>query len=344
MTGSSTRTFTCNICGTKCPRPEGPFTREAATCPVCNSNVRIRSLAALLSREFFGTELPLPQIPVTKRLRGLGMSDGLELAARLEEKFDYKNTYYHREPRFDVTERDPSDKGRYDFIISSEVMEHIPPPVEKGFENLCWLLRPGGVLILTVPYGLQGQTLEHFPTLHQFTLASPGGRTVLLNRRMDGTVEMFENLVFHGGAGSTLETRIFSEDALRSLMIGAGFPCVRVASENVPEFGVEHGENWSLPIVARKGEARENNPELAEAYSRVCQELEELRKNSDMAIRDYQGELEARTNWALELEKELGERTEWALSLQKDLKEYQRLQAIWEKRSVMFRLRKMLGK
>jgi SAM-dependent methyltransferase len=293
-------------------------------------------LAALLSRELFGVGLTLPEIPVTKRIRGLGLSDGLQLAYQLEEKFDYKNTYYHQAPRFDITQCHPTEQGLYDFVISSEVMEHIPPPVELGFENLCRMLRPGGVLILTVPYGIDNQ-LEHFPSLHQFALASPGGRTVLLNRRKDGTLETFENLVFHGGAGSTLEMREFSEETLRVMMRSAGFSSVEFVSDEMPEFGVKHAEPWSLPIIARKGELKENNPELAAAYHQIYHEFAELRKAHKI-------EIDTRTRWALGLENELAERTEWALKMNAELKEHKRQQAIWQRRSVLYRLKQILGR
>jgi len=58
------------------------------------------------------------------------MSDLPDVASRLADKFDYTNTFYHQEPSFDVTHPDVRDRGRYDFILSSEVMEHVPPPIE----------------------------------------------------------------------------------------------------------------------------------------------------------------------------------------------------------------------
>jgi len=54
-------------------------------------------------------------------------------------------------------------------------------------------------------------------------------------------------------------------------------------------------------------------------------------------------ELHARARWALQLEKELAERTEWAIKLEAELKEHQRLQAIWQQRSILYRLKKLLG-
>lgn len=94
--------FTCNICGgfNRCTAEE--LTREASTCAHCGSNVRTRSLMLLLSRELFGTALTLPEFPRVRHLRGLGMTDWNEYARRLGEKFDYRNTFYNREPRFDI--------------------------------------------------------------------------------------------------------------------------------------------------------------------------------------------------------------------------------------------------
>jgi hypothetical protein len=42
------------------------------------------------------------RFPVLKGIRGLGMSDSLDYAQTLAEKFDYPNTYYDREPKFDI--------------------------------------------------------------------------------------------------------------------------------------------------------------------------------------------------------------------------------------------------
>ena len=139
-------------------------------------------------------------------------------------------------------------------------MEHVPPPVELAFSTLHRMLKPDGLLLMTTPYNLGGQTREHFPELHQYTLASLGGRPMLINRRRDGSMETFENLTFHqapaetrGGHGSALEMRVFTEASLRAILCGAGFPEVHFAAENFAEFGVEHSETWSLPIAARKG-------------------------------------------------------------------------------------------
>lgn len=289
----------------------------------------------MLSREIFGIEMTLPEFPVIKGIRGIGMSDSAELAGRLAEKFDYTNTFYHQAPFFDVTNPDPRDEGRYDFILSSEVMEHISPPVERGFETLCRLLKPDGLLLLTTPYTIDGKTKEHFPDLYEYALASPGGRAVLINRRKNGAIETFDNLTFHGGPGSTLEIRVFSEPALRDLLAQAGFPDIHIATENSPIFGIEHQETWSLPIAARKGKFLAPPVELARRYQEACRRAKALEQSLATLRCEYeryiafhnrshaemQGELAARTEWAQAMEKNLDERTQWALKLEAENKE-----------------------
>ena len=228
--------------------------RETAGCAACKSSLRLRALVALLSRENFGVAMTLPEFPTMKGIRGLGMSDSPELAKRLAEKFDYTNTFYHQSPVFDVTKPDSRDVGRYDFIVSSEVMEHVPPPVERAFESLHAMLKPDGLLLMTTPYWVGGTTAEHFPDLHEFTVASLGGRPVLVNRRRDGATEVFEDLVFHGGHGSTLEMRLFTDESLRDALLATGFKAVSFFGESQLEFGIDHVEPFSLPMVARKGQ------------------------------------------------------------------------------------------
>lgn len=301
----------------------------------CNSTVRLRGLVAALSNEVFGVPLALPDFPTMKGLRGFGMSDPPSLARELEKKFDYTNTFYHQPPTIDITNPAETEWGRFDFIVSSEVMEHVPPPVESAFANLYRLLKPNGVLLLTVPYGINMEPKEHFPELHQFGLTTVGGRTVLVNRRRDGSTEVFEDLCFHGGDGSTLELRVFTEDTLKTILKGAGFDDVRIASEDVAEFGVEHAEAWSLPIVARKGKLRPSITEIARAYAEASRRSADLSRELATQQAEYQRhivfhkdshqamehELAARSEWAHKNEALAEERTKWAHSLDKDYKD-----------------------
>lgn len=345
--------FTCNLCGAECP-PLPPNTgREVETCPNCKSTVRLRGIAALLSQELFDAPLALPDFPALKSIRAVGMSDPPELASRLTEIFDYTNTFYHQPPRLDITQPEESDLARYDFIVSSEVMEHVPGPVEQSFANLYRMLKPDGFLVLTVPYRIDGKTTEHFPELHEYALFKLGGVTTLVNRRRDGTVEAFANLCFHGGHGSTLEMRVFSEESLKDVLRGAGFSDVHIASENVPEFGVIHSQPWSLPVIARKAPRSVAVRDIALAYRDARRRVQVVEHQLCSLQRDYdkyvafhthsQQEMERdladRTEWARKMESDLEERTKWAQSLVKEnedaLREFSRVQAseteAWEK-------------
>ncbi len=324
MTFSDSGKFLCNICGTECERPAEGMPREGPGCSVCQSPMRVRGLIALLSEELLGIPMTLAEFPVLKSIRGIGMSDSEELAERLAQKLDYTNTFYHQTPRLDITKPDPNDFGSYDFILTSEVMEHVPPPVENAFENLFRLLKPDGLLIMTTPYTLGGKTQEHFPELHDFALASLHDKTVLVNRRRDGSIEIFENLEFHGGDGSTVEMRVFTEESLRDNLLRAGFSSVRVASENVLEFGIEHAEDWSLPIVARKGQYRPPTEELAREYRAARRVEAELRTEFAKLHGEYEDFVAHHEKWFADVNRQLAERYEWGMNLERERTEVEK--------------------
>jgi SAM-dependent methyltransferase len=229
-----------------------------------------------LSMELFGVRLTVAEFPRVKSLRGIGTSDENQYATQLAGKLDYRNTFYDREPRFDVTNPPPEhESGTFDFVISSEVFEHVPPPVERAFENVARLLKPSGVLIMTVPYSLEWSMREHYPELHEFGFAMLGGEQVLVNRSKTGEIRVFEHPVFHrSGNDTSLEVREFSERDLVALLRGSGFRDVKIYSENCPEFGIVYAEPCSLPIAARKGDfafSRESARELVEEWRAVKQ-------------------------------------------------------------------------
>ena len=242
--------FTCNLCGADCAVEN--FATEPASC-ACGSNVRIRALIHLLSMELFGRSIVLADFPKLKAIRGLGMSDQECYARLLQEKFDYTNTYYDREPRFDFTEPHPSLYGAYDFILSADVIEHITPPIHRALDEMCLLLNPHGFLGLTIYCGAQGDIREHFPELHEYRVVPLGQSMVLINRRRDGALEIREDLVFHGGAGATLEMREFGIPALQRGLSGAGFRDCEFLTDNIPQIGILFDRDVSQPLIARKG-------------------------------------------------------------------------------------------
>lgn len=241
--------------------------------------MRTRGLIYVLSQELFGTALPLSDFPQVKSLRGLGASDSPLYADRLANRLDYRNTYFHREPRFDIANPPESEFGRYDFLVSSEVMEHVVSPVETAFQNACRMLKPSGVFVFTVPYSLEATTVEHFGQLHDFGFARLSDRTLLINRTAQGETQIYDNLIFHGGDGSTVEMREFSETGLKTLLAAAGFSEVRIDTQDHPEFGIVQRHAWSLPIAARKGPfalSRDAARDLAEQYQLSQKRIQSL--------------------------------------------------------------------
>src|ERR1700722_4814661 len=170
--------FICNICGTACQAES--LDRELPSCGNCPSNVRFRWIVHALSVALFGQSIPLAEFPKRKEIRGLGMSDPHQISQVLSKRFDYQNTSYHQEPRLDIM--NVTGEAEYDFIISSEVFEHVEPPVRTAFDNLARLLKPGGYAIFSTPWDTEGNTVEHFPNLHDWQLVSLKSGHVLVNR------------------------------------------------------------------------------------------------------------------------------------------------------------------
>jgi SAM-dependent methyltransferase len=225
--------------------------REVPSCSRCGSTVRFRAIGRLVTRELLGEDAVLADLGRRRRpLRGLGLSDSKTYAVPLARAFDYENTYFHKAPRLDIRELPDAHRGRYDFVIASDVFEHVAPPVQRAFENARALLRPGGVFIFTVPFTLADDTVEHFPELHDWRVDECDQRFRVLNTTDDGRAQAFDDVVFHGGPGTTLEMRLFSRAALLRHFAGAGFVRTRIADESCETFGIAWREPFSVPLVA----------------------------------------------------------------------------------------------
>lgn len=175
------------------------------------------------------------------------MSDPQPIADVLSKRFDYRNTFYHREPRFDIMEA--RGEPQFDFVVASEVLEHVQGPVQTAFNNLARLLKPGGFAIFSCPYETEGGTVEHFPNLHDWQIVRLRSGYVLLNRTVGGRLETFDGLIFHGGAGSTLKMRVFSEPDLMANCRAAGFGRIAIA-EDYPLYGIAW-EPWARGLILK---------------------------------------------------------------------------------------------
>jgi len=246
-----TLTFACNVCGSSCSLPVEELQREGGTCIACGSTSRHRAVLSTLSSELFGERLAIEEFPVRRDLRGVGLTDAEGYATRLAAKLGYTNTYYHQEPHLDIEAPDEALVGTLDFLISSDVFEHVPPPLSRALIGARRLLKPDGVLVMTVPWGPGESITEHFPDLYDWEIVTPEGKQVLRNVTRDGGNQEFPDLIFHGGPGLTLEMRSFSAGGLRRALNRAGFS--RVTFDRAADLvhGAFWPEPWSHPVAAR---------------------------------------------------------------------------------------------
>lgn len=243
-------TFRCNICGQLNETYIADLHRELRSCWHCGATVRFRAIVHLLAQELLSEDLLLPDFP-KREWRGVGLSDWDGYARLLAEKWQYSNTFYHCEPFLDITTVTPEMEGSLDFLIASDVFEHIVPPVAVAFENARRLLKPGGLFILTVPYMREGKMQEHFPELFRYEIVEEEGRHVLKNITQDGRSQRFTELVFHGGEGLNLELRMFSEGAVLDALREAGFTEMQIRREPCYRHGIIWLEDRHLPFTAR---------------------------------------------------------------------------------------------
>ena len=245
--------FLCNICETENITATVNIDREIPSCSSCQSTVRMRQLMYILSMELFKKAIPLPGFPIEKSITGIGMSDWSEYGRILKEKFSYENTYYTEEPKLDITNPPTKLKCTVDFLISTDVFEHVNPPVQRAFMGAQQILKSGGLFIFSVPYCLEGRTHEHFPELEEFEIIRDEKCDYLLkNRKANGEIQIFDNLTFHGGPGQTLEMRVFSEQDILTHLKESGFTDIKIWKRPFFEFGIYNQHAWSLPITCRK--------------------------------------------------------------------------------------------
>jgi SAM-dependent methyltransferase len=249
--------FQCNICETQNTVERLRLTREEPSCSSCGSTVRMRSIIQVLTCEIFGKSMTIPEIdPPRPDIVGIGMSCWHGYAGPIAHRIAYKNTFYHQEPKLDITRIDPAMEGTLDFVVSTDVFEHVLAPVNRAFENTRRLLKPGGVFVFTVPYFHQGEqhvvTTEHFSDLHDYKVVDDEYLGMMLkNRKPNGDTQYFYNLVFHGGPGETLEMRRFSEWSVLEELQNAGFNDLTIYCADDLPFGISWPAGHSAPIAAR---------------------------------------------------------------------------------------------
>jgi SAM-dependent methyltransferase len=174
---------------------------------------------------------------------GVGISDDFLLAQRLSQLFFYTNSFYHQFPTVDITDPPQETHGRFEFVVCSDVLEHVPPPADAALIGIQKMLKPGGFAVLTVPCHQESVTREYYPDLCSWTLK--GGALLWVDA--DGASHVDSSPEMHGGAGQTLAFRHWSRTDLMNRALTAGFttaysplsmPPIDLANSNLDHAGI----------------------------------------------------------------------------------------------------------
>jgi len=244
----------CSVCGRSYKLDISIDSREVQLCRRrrCRASGRAQGIAYALARYVFEEDKPLSKVRKNRDIRIVGLSDDHAYARVLQWQCTYTNTFYHTRPFLDISNPDKMYWGHCDALISADVFEHVMPPVSAAFEGAAKMLRPGGHLILTVPFTNKGEHIEHYPELRSYVSRQrPDGVWVADLEFDTGQKSTDESPCFHGGPGKTLELRVFNLKRIETELAAAGFTTINVLIDNIPEWGI----NWnpaSRIIVAQK--------------------------------------------------------------------------------------------
>ncbi len=192
-----------------------------------------------------GKSLEISRWPKNTGFAGVGIGDLGTARHKLAEKIDFIEADLERS----CAGVPGTLIDRADVLVCSEVLQHVLPPVQSAFDALIKMIKPCGLLIMTVPYGFE-TTLEHFPNLHDWKLVRAGGETVLSNTTTSGEKETFSNFRLY--EDGKLEMRVFGLEDIRKALRLAGFTEIRIAGGDHLAYGIQFRNPWSLPITARK--------------------------------------------------------------------------------------------
>ena len=243
---------TCPICAGVYDLDIQKEYREGPLCTHCGASGRSSAIVHAVCQIAFKNNTPLCKQYPAKNFTMVGLSDGPKYSSLLAEKFNYTNTFYHKEPFLDISSPDKAHHNRYDLLISTEVFEHVIGEPLSAFYGALAILKPGGSLVLTVPFVNQGEHLEHYPGLVSYSSRqNDEGKWVADLQFADGTSSTDKNAIFHGGPGKTLEICLFTRNSLLKALKDSGFTDIKFHDMNIPERGI----NWGAPsrlVTAKK--------------------------------------------------------------------------------------------
>jgi hypothetical protein len=228
--------FECNLCGEHSIYRRENLHREVPSCEFCGSTVRQRQLIHAYR------QISCEDRPSKKgNPRVLGLSDHplVEQFFLSQKNVHYVNTFVDEGTRLDVIRPPKAFLSWADFLISSDVLEHVPFPTNQALLGKFNVLKPGGWLLLTVPYSAKGPSVEHYPWMvdYETVMVSPGSFKVIGVDRT-GSQREVRDPIFHGGPGKTLEMRQLAVDVVIDELQRAGFVDVGVIDQEEPAVGI----------------------------------------------------------------------------------------------------------
>ena len=231
-----------------------PMHRETGEGYFNNNWCRSRAIvyALLNSLNLFPILALLPK--EAKQIVGMGVSDDERYARVLENVFTYFNTFYHKDPQLDLMVSQKKYNNTFDFIICSDVLEHIIGDWRVAAKNMYDYLKPGGVLILTVPMKRELlKTVEHYPDSIGYDVIFDGNNYHSTIIKWSDRKELAVNPIFHGGPGNTLEMRIFSFNDLKNELNLCGFKKQNYFELNQPLYGIIPNDKFEGVLALFKG-------------------------------------------------------------------------------------------
>ncbi len=232
----------CPVCGGSIQSDYSKPTRESRICDNCHATGRDAQIAYLIAEALGFPNRSLSELQPDGDVSIGNLSGSRCLSDKLESRFKYINTYYHQHPRLDII--NPADEfiSRFDLLINSEVLEHVIGDTVEALKGAYRTLKPGGIMIFSVPFINKGPASEHYPGLIDYSevATSTGARAARL-KFSDGRETIDKNPKFHGGSGNTLELRLFNRERLIDELNQAGFEQIVVHEVDRPEIGVKWG-------------------------------------------------------------------------------------------------------
>ena len=215
----------CNICGWEGEFGRPEHGREGTICGNCVSTGRLRAVMYWFGRLEGRENEPVHAWPAAKQKAILESSPRGPYAMMLAEKYDYYETEFDPariaagdQPRkFADFQKLHYPDGTFDVVIASDVFEHVRDDA-AGYSEIYRTLKPGGTLILTVPYS------HHIPSTVKRVDTSGPDDVLLMEAE------------YHGGGGHTLTYRNYGRDLL-TLLRTTGFSVLH-ARTDVPALGI----------------------------------------------------------------------------------------------------------